>query len=84
MHEDVATVVSEEAAAPKSVTNCGCPLTCNATALAYKAPGLPFTCGARIKYLMSKHGDLESTACSLAVQRGACGSGCDTRHCDRS
>jgi len=61
--------------------NCGCPGSCDATALAKRTDGLPFACQERIEYLMTRYGDSQSKACTAAVQGGACGLECDPKQC---
>jgi len=61
--------------------NCGCPVSCDATALAKRTDGLPFSCQERIEYLMTIYGDSQSKACSAAVQSRACGFECDPNQC---
>lgn len=61
--------------------NCGCPCSCDADALAWKNKRLPFSCQARIHYLMRKYDNSHSQACSAAVRGGACGVACDPVLC---
>ena len=67
--------------AQSNTIDCGCPDTCDASALAKKNTGLPFSCRERIEYLMTRYGSPESKACTVAVQQSACGNECSPDHC---
>jgi len=67
-----------------NLLNCGCPITCDDTALAKRISGLPFTCKERINYLVTRDGVSQSDACSAAAQENACGSECDPDHCNNN
>jgi len=60
--------------------NCGCPDTCDSAALG-QTKWTRISCEARIEYLMSTYGSSQMKACSIAVQKGACGDQCDPSRC---
>lgn len=60
---------------------CGCPSSCNAHALARQFGTLPYSCGERIKLIMTKNSTFQSDACTLAVRGQACGAECDPERC---
>lgn len=66
---------------PTERFDCGCPDTCDDSALSKTMNGIPFSCKARIKYLMERYGDSHSRACAAAVNEGACGPECDQHGC---
>lgn len=61
--------------------DCGCPHSCDDTALSKRMKKLPFSSRERIEYLMQRHSSSQSKACSSAVEMNACGPECRPDYC---
>mmetsp|Transcript_46388 Transcript_46388/g.68492 ORF Transcript_46388/g.68492 Transcript_46388/m.68492 type:complete len:339 (-) Transcript_46388:423-1439(-) len=74
-----------EAKPPASeLGDCGCPLTCDSAVLATANPDLPYSCGQRIAYLITTHGDPRDKACKAASEANACvGDKCHPEKCPK-
>jgi hypothetical protein len=63
-------------------TNCGCNTTCTTSILHRKEDStLPFTCYARIDYLMTRYGVSVAEACQSAAEAKHCNEACNPATC---
>lgn len=68
---------------PPPMIDCGCKETCTQSILNQRLSGAPFTCIARIEFLMAKYGSTVAEACASTVQNHICGKECDPSQCHR-
>jgi len=61
--------------------NCGCPGTCTDDVMGETLPNMPFSCLARITYMVHYHHNPEFDACAMAVEEGYCQSACQPVMC---